>query len=268
MHASTARSHLARSCILVVDRRASVRAAVTETLDRDGFQVLAVPDAASALQVLRGQDGGDHPALAIIDVAGRPADGLALLAEVRHLDESIPVILMAARDQDLDPAEGLELGADDFLVQPCTSRELLARVNGLLRRVHRATPADASPRVRPAPMLIGPPRESGASIGRTTERGRFGSLVIDRPAREVYLDGQLVRTTRREFDLLNCLASHPRRVFSREQLLRAAWASSAEWQVPSTVTEHIRRLRLKLERDPTHPHWLQTVRGVGYRFVP
>lgn len=295
MHTPRVQSQVARSFILVVDRRESVRATVSETLGRDGFRVLAVADPMAALAAMRGEDGAERPALAIIDVAGRPGDGLALLADIRHLDEAIPVILLAARDQDLDPAEGLELGADDFLVQPCSSRELLARVNGLLRRVHRtAPPPGASLGGRPgaapsgapgsltglrangaAPILIGVPREplispgpGGAPAGRTAERGRFGPLVIDRAAREVHVDGQVIPTTRREFDLLSCLASAPRRVFTREQLLRSAWGSSSEWQVPATVTEHVRRLRLKLEADPARPRWLQTVRGVGYRFMP
>ncbi len=249
---------LHRSLILVVDDQETIRLAVSAALERDGFRVLAVADAGAALAAI----ASDGPGLAILDIGLGGADGLTLLREIRRTGD-LPVILLTARDQEVDRVVGLEMGADDYVVKPFSPRELVARVRGLLRRAHRGL-RQASV-TEEAPGASSPPP---AQRGDGSTRLRFDRLVIDTAERQVLLDGLPVVTTRREFDLLLCLAGSPRRVFTREQLLRAAWGSSSEWQVPSTVTEHVRRLRLKLEGDPAHPRWLETVRGVGYRFVP
>ena len=151
------------------------------------------------------------------------------------------MILLTARAEEADRVAGLELGADDYVVKPFSPRELTARVRSVLRR---ATP-------RPV-------------LGRLT----FDGLTIDTASREVSVDGIAVDLTAREFDLLAFLASSPRQVFSRGQLLEQVWGSSTEWQDPATVTVHVRRLRQKIDADPQNPRWVTTVWGVGYRFEP
>jgi DNA-binding response OmpR family regulator len=149
------------------------------------------------------------------------------------------VIVLSGRAAESDRVLAFELGADDYVVKPFLARELPARIRSVVRRSGSATPA-----------------------------WRFGPLEIRVPEREVLLAGVLIDTTPREFDLLAKLASTPRRVFSKAELLSAVWGSSDDWQDPATVTEHIRRLRRKLEADPDRPRWLHTVRGAGYRFEP
>ena len=134
------------------------------------------------------------------------------------------------------------MGADDYVVKPFSPGELTARIDSVLRR--------SRPTSAPARGLV------------------FGALEIDQMARDVHVGGRLIELTAKEFDLLAFLASSPRQVFSRDQLLEHVWSSSSEWQGPATVTEHVRRLRRKIERDPEHPLFLHTVRGVGYRFEP
>jgi DNA-binding response OmpR family regulator len=168
-------------------------------------------------------------------------DGYSILAELRKRDD-IPVILLTARTEETDRVLGLELGADDYVVKPFSPRELAARVRTVLRRVGRS----------------GPPTPSESLV--------FDGLEIDGRSREVRVDGELVELTAKEFDLLAYLASAPRQVFSRGQLLEQVWDSSTDWQDASTVTVHIRRIRRKIERDPNEPRWITTVWGVGYRF--
>ena len=148
--------------------------------------------------------------------------------------------MLTARDDEIDRILGLELGADDYVVKPFSPRELAARVRAVLRR-------------------------SGAGPKR---RAAFGELEIDFHAREVHLRGDIVELTAREFDLLAFLARSPRRVFSHEELLAEVWHSTREWQDPSTVTEHVRRIRTKIEEDREHPRWIRTVRAAGYVFDP
>ncbi len=136
---------------------------------------------------------------------------------------------------------GLKLGADDYVVKPFSPAEIAARISTVLRRVK--------------------PDESSARLD-------FSGLALDLGSREVLVDGATVETTHKEFDLLAFLASSPRQVFSRDQLLDHVWGSSSEWQDPATVTEHIRRVRRRIEADPDNPRWIKTVRGVGYRFEP
>ena len=134
------------------------------------------------------------------------------------------------------------MGADDYIVKPFSQAELVARVHSVLRRAHREPTGD--------------------------NRLEFAELSIDLQTREVLLSGDVIETTAKEFDLLVFLAQAPRRVFSREQILKNVWDSSANWQDAATVTEHVRRIRKKIEDNPDEPRWLRTVRGVGYRFEP
>jgi DNA-binding response OmpR family regulator len=155
----------------------------------------------------------------------------------------LPVIVLTGRRLEQDRVAGLERGADDYVLKPFSARELVARIRTVLRRSDHGVEA--------------------TDVDVLTHDG----LVIDRTAREVTIDGRKVELTKREFDLLAFLAAHPRRVFSRQELLSEVWGSSEDWQVPATVTEHVRRVRLKLETDPTNPKWIHNVRGVGYRFA-
>jgi DNA-binding response OmpR family regulator len=220
--------------VLVVDDEPMVRDVVTRYLADAGFTVESLADGDSAVRWLRKQT----PDLVVLDIMLPGRSGFEVLKETRRLSD-VPVILLTARSDEVDRIEGLEAGADDYVVKPFSPRELVARVRSVLRR--------ASPG------------------GEPFEHGR---LAFDPQAREVRLDGELVPLTRREFDLLHHLAAHPRQVFSRAELLRAVWDSSPDFQDPSTVTVHVRRLRQKLEPNPEEPRWIVTAWGVGYRFEP
>jgi DNA-binding response OmpR family regulator len=164
---------------------------------------------------------------------------------LRHLRSNgdVPVILLTARAEEVDRIVGLELGADDYVVKPFSPRELAARVRTVLRR--------AATSRRPVDDVLD-----------------FGALCIDVRSREVTVTGEAVALTPKEFDLLVFLASAPRQVFSRRQILTHVWESAPEYQDPATVTVHIGRLRQKIEVDPDEPRWIGTVWGVGYRFEP
>lgn len=222
--------------ILVIDDEPRVRQVVAAYLEREGFRVDQAADASAARELL----AGPPPDLVVLDVMFPGASGLELLAEMRKVSD-VPVILLTARAEEGDRVAGLELGADDYVTKPFSPRELVARVRTVLRRTRR----------RP---------DSG--------RIEHGDLVIDVGTREVTVADRRVDLTAREFDLLAHMAAHPRTVFSRNALLEEVWDSSSEWQDPATVTVHIRRLRTKLEPGGTESRWLETVWGVGYRFVP
>jgi DNA-binding response OmpR family regulator len=223
-----------RGRVLAVDDDEAILAMLARVLGSEGFAVDGVTSAAAAIARLR----VDVPDVVLLDVGLADADGFEVLSTLRkHLD--VPVILVTGRGAEPDRVRGLRTGADDYVVKPFSYPELAARIDTVLRRAG----------------------------GRTTPVVRkFGALAIDVAAREVRLDGELIPTTAKEFDLLAFLSSSPGRVYSREELLREVWASSSEWQDPATVTEHVRRLRLKIEAEPDRPRWITTMRGVGYRF--
>lgn len=216
--------------VLVVDDEPMVREVVTRYLERDGHRVRAVADGASALL----EFDNSPPDLVVLDVMLPHVNGLDVLTEVRRRSE-IPVILLTARREEADRVRGLDLGADDYVVKPFSPRELSARVRSVLRR------SATSPS---SPIQV-------------------GALVVDPRSRTVEVAGSQLELTRREFDLLAFLATHPGQVFSRAQLLDQVWDSSTDWQDPATVTVHVRRLRAKLGGGPDD--WISTVRGVGYR---
>lgn len=233
-----ARARAAR--ILVVDDEPTVREVVAQYLRRDGHEVIEAGDGETALHHL----ANDSPDLVVLDRMLPGVDGLEVLEQLRAGGDT-PVILLTALADEHDRVTGLERGADDYVVKPFSPRELAARVNGLLRRTA--------------------PRPSRGPTGRQLE---FGDLTIDTDAREVRLGGVTAELTPKEFDLLVFLASSPRTVFSRADLLREVWQSSPDWQDPATVTVHVRRIRNKIEVDPEHPERITTVWGVGYRFEP
>ena len=222
--------------VLVVDDDESVRLLLTRYLEMEGFEVDQVGDSASVLAVI----ASSKPDLVLLDLMLPADDGLDILTRLRR-DSDVPVILLTSRGSEADRILGLKLGADDYVVKPFSPGEVTARINSVLRRT----------RSGPAQSVL-----------------QFDGLVLDLGTREVTVGDLMVTTTAREFDLLAFLASSPRQVFSRQQLLANVWDSSEEWQDPDTVTEHIRRIRRRIEPDPDQPRWIRTVRGVGYRFDP
>ena len=222
--------------VLVVDDDEQVRTVVAWQLEAEGFAVSGAADGATAL----GEIEARPPDLIVLDLSLPQVDGLDVLTRLRRTS-AIPVIVLTGRGGETDRIIGLDLGADDYLVKPFSPGELAARVRSVLRRT---TPGELSGRLE------------------------FGSLGIDVARREVTVGGEPVELTAKEFDLLVFLARSPRQVFTRAQLLKRVWGSSPEWQDAATVTQHVHRLRQKLEADPHDPVRLRTVRSVGYRFDP
>ncbi|HET6963482.1 MAG TPA: response regulator transcription factor [Acidimicrobiales bacterium] len=223
--------------LLIVDDDPEIRTMLSRILTDEGYRVAEMADGEALLKAMNEQP----PDLVLLDVMLAAEDGMDVLANLRRKSD-VPVIMLTARGKELDRVLGLKLGADDYVVKPFSPSELTARIASVLRRTSR----------RP---------DSGTTLD-------FGALAIDVPTREVRLDGELVETTAKEFDLLAFLARSPRQVFSRAQLLEQVWDSSSDWQAEGTVTEHVRRIRRKIEQDPDNPRWVKTVRGVGYRFEP
>ena len=222
--------------VLVVDDEPTIREIVVGYLERDGFETLEAADGDRARELLE----RDPPDLVVLDVMLPGTDGLDLCRWIRSRSR-LPVIMLTARGEESDRIVGLELGADDYVTKPFSPRELAARVRTVLRRAETEVRAD--------------------------ERLSYNGLVIDSSSREVTKDGAPLRLTAREFDLLWFLASHPRRVFSRDNLMRRVWGYSSALDT-GTVTVHVRRLREKIEEDASRPRYLETVWGVGYRFSP
>jgi DNA-binding response OmpR family regulator len=222
--------------VLVVDDEPTIREVVVRYLRRDGYRTLEAADGERARALVE----SGEPSLVVLDVMLPGLDGLSLCRWIRSRS-SLPVILLTARGEEVDRIVGLELGADDYVTKPFSPRELAARVRTVLRR-------------------------SGPEAPRE-ERLTVGELVIDAATREVTRGGDEVQLTAKEFDLLWFLASHPRRVFSRDQLMSRVWGYEAAFDT-GTVTVHVRRLREKIEDDPSKPRLLETVWGVGYRLSP
>jgi len=222
--------------ILVVDDEQIVREVVVRYLERDGHSTLEAPDGARARELLM----RESPDLVVLDIMLPGTDGLELCRWIRGRSD-LPVILLTARGEESDRIVGLELGADDYVTKPFSPRELAVRVRTVLRRAR--------------------PDETG------DERLSFGDIEIDAGTRDVRRAGRALRLTAKEFDLLWFLARHPSRVFSRDQLMSSVWGYESAFDT-GTVTVHIRRLREKIEHDPSNPRHLQTVWGVGYRLAP
>lgn len=225
--------------ILAVEDDPAVRGLLVRLLHDEGYEVFEADDALGAMEHL----GAHPPDLVLLDVVLPGVDGLDLLRRIRSKSD-VPIIMLTGRSGEEDRIEGLRSGADDYVLKPFSSGELVARVESVLRR------------------------SSSKPHGTEATAIAYDGLAIDPVAREVRVKGAPVSVTAREFDLLAFLAAAPRQVFTREQLLRQVWGSSTEWQDDATVTEHVRRVRRKIEADPDRPRWLLTVRGVGYRFEP
>lgn len=228
--------------ILVVEDDPDVRVYLSEVLRRSGAVPHPVSDGLSAVQAAR----SERPNLVLLDLGLPRVDGSALV-EVFRYELGVPVIIVSGRRSTGDVVTGLYDGADDYLVKPVRSEELVARVHAVLRR------SDA--RVR------------ASVVATATEVLDHGDLVVDVDAKAVEVDGRSVALTSREFELLVHLARHPNRTFSRREILADVWHSTPATSAASTVNEHVRRLRSKIEIDPSDPRWIVTVKGFGYRFA-
>jgi DNA-binding response OmpR family regulator len=227
----------AQSTILVVDDDVVVRDVVVRYLEHEGMQTLQASDGEHAQRIIL----DEAPHLVILDVMMPRINGLDLCAWIRSRGET-PVILLTARGEESDRINGLELGADDYVVKPFSPRELVVRVKAILRR-------------------------TGVVLKREPRVVEVAGLTIDGRSRQVFRQDAEIGVTATEFDLLFCLASHAGTVFSREQLLSQVWGYEAALDAgTSTVTVHVRRLREKIELDPSDPQMIRTIWGVGYRF--
>ena len=224
--------------VLVVDDEPTVREVVSRYLELGGYRVATASDGHAALAL----SAEARPDLVILDLMLPGMDGLEVCRRLRAAAPT-PIVMLTAKSHEADRIVGLELGADDYVVKPFSPRELVARVRSVLRRTR-----------------------GGADAAQPT-RLWVGDLMIDPATREVEVDGRAVSLTAREFELLLFLARHPRQVFTRGQLLQRVWEYTWLGDT-STVTVHIRRLREKVEDNPSEPRRVQTVYGVGYRFVP
>jgi DNA-binding response OmpR family regulator len=221
--------------VLIVDDDANLRTALAYSLRQEGLLVLTAEDGKTALDAFH----RDRPDVLVLDVMLPALDGLEVCRRIRA-ESDVPILMLTARDTEVDRVVGLEIGADDYLGKPFSTRELVARVRALLRRVR--------------------PRAAAAG-----ERHEAGGLVLDQVRHRVTRDGEEVALTPKEFDLLAFLMAHPGQVFAREQLLTSVWGYDFAGD-SRTVDTHVKTLRDKLGDTAERPRWLETLRGVGYRF--
>jgi len=224
------------STILLVDDEESVQKLLTYPLERDGFRVVPARDGEEALRLF----AAEPVDLVVLDIMLPKLDGLEVCKRLRA-ESSVPIIMLTARDDEFDTVLGLELGADDYITKPFSIREFRSRVRALLRRA-------------------GAPRRDAAE----SEPMVAGTVSLDTDRREARVDGRTLDLTYVEFELLRTLVAQPGKVFSRRGLLQAIWGDSS-YREPRTIDVHVRHLREKLERDPSEPELILTVRGAGYR---
>jgi two-component system, OmpR family, response regulator ResD len=230
------RTEPSRGSILIVDDEPTIAEVVARYLVRAGYETRTAADGASAVAAATQR----RPDLVVLDIMLPGLDGLEVLRRLHEdAEERVPVILLTAKGEESDRVVGLRQGADDYVVKPFSPRELVARVDAVLRRTERG--------------------------GEAQEPLVFDSLEIDPATRRVVVRGREVELTAREFDLLEFLARHSDQVFSRDQLMDRVWQFSY-YTDTTTVTVHVRRLRAKIEADASNPRWIETVWGVGYRF--
>jgi two-component system, OmpR family, phosphate regulon response regulator PhoB len=238
--------------VLIVDDDEGVRTAVSWALEADGFEVITVENGLRAIEAIESSKSTDAMplSLVVLDLSLPGLGGLDILhrvraTEVREQRRHLPIIVLSGRDSEMDRIVGLDFGADDYLVKPFSPGELAARTRSVLRRCDETLSRGKAPFV---------PAGSG--------------VEIDRESRNVWVDGNAIELAAKEFDLLSYLADNPLRAYRRSELLAAVWSSESGWQNEATVTEHVYRLRNKIEADPQHPKRLCTVRSVGYRWEP
>ena len=227
------------STILLVDDEESIQTLLTYPLERDGYRVVQARDGDEALQ----QFVDDSFDLVVLDIMLPRLDGLEVCKRIRA-QSNVPIIMLTARGEELDKVLGLELGADDYITKPFSIREFRSRVRALLRRASTLH-----------------------TSGEREEVLERGELTIDLPRRTATVRGQTVQLTFIEFEMLVVLAASPGVVFSRRELLERL-RGGADYREPRTIDVHVRHLREKIERDPSEPELILTVRGAGYRFRP
>ncbi len=224
--------------ILLIEDEPSVGEVVSLYLRRAGYEVVVARDGADALEIL----DRSFPQLVILDLMLPNVDGWEICKWIRERS-NVPIIMLTARREESDRIAGLEMGADDYITKPFSTQELVSRVKAVLRRGRTDLPANQM-----LPLV-------------------FGDITIDIGRRIVTLRGAEVDLTQKEFDLLLLLTRHPKQVFSRNQVLERVWGIS-DFIDPGTVTVHMRRLREKIEVDPSNPQHILTIWGVGYKFEP
>ena len=232
-------SSMSAKRILVVEDEPSLAEVVSLYLKRAGFQVQIASDGKQAMNILERQ----LPDFVILDLMLPEVDGLSITRWLRDRSD-VPIIMVTARREEIDRITGLELGADDYVVKPFSPQELVSRVRAVLRRIGR--------------------EQAGAESERMLA---FDTITINSLTRVVMVKESQIELTAKEFDMFYLLARHPKQVFTRDQLLERVWGG-AEYIDPGTVTVHVRRLREKIESDPSSPEHLLTVWGVGYKFEP
>ena len=226
--------------ILVIEDDPSILRGLQLNLGMEGYTVRSAMEGETGLQLAR----TERPDLVVLDIMLPRMDGLAVLREIRREDPELPVLILSAKGQESDKVAGLHLGADDYLVKPFGLKELLARIDALLRR-----------------------RRAHGETGTAKSLKRAGALEVDLESRRASVEGKSLELTSREFDLLAFFMTHPDRVHSREQLMEAVWGSRY-FGTARTVDNFVARLRAHIGDDAEHPRHLETVRGVGYRFNP
>jgi DNA-binding response OmpR family regulator len=239
------KTEMNKSKILVVDDELTVRRIIRQYMEKEGYEVIEADNGGQALQLLHQQE----PDLMILDIMLPGIDGFTVARSIRQPVDSdsvrnIPIIMLTARTEEMDRITGFELGTDDYVTKPFSPRELVMRVKALLRRT---TSSESKPSIEMTDPII------------------FEHLQLDPNTRTVEKDGQEIELTHKEFELLYFLASHPRHVFNRNQLLDKVWGYDF-YGDDSNVTVHIHRLREKIEADPAKPQYIHTVWGVGYKF--
>jgi DNA-binding response OmpR family regulator len=222
--------------LLIVDDDANLRHTLGYAFRQEGFEVVSADNGDQALVSFR----QTHPDLVILDVMLPGRDGFEVCRALRK-ESDVPVIMLTARDTELDKVVGLEIGADDYLAKPFSTRELIARVRAMLRRTKRVEPARADARIE------------------------MDDLVLDGSRHRVTLGSRTLELKPKEFDLLAFFMGHAGQVFGREQLLASVWGYDFSGD-SRTIDTHVKTLRLKLGDDAEQPRWIETVRGVGYRF--
>ncbi len=225
-------------CVLIVEDDASILKGLQMNLGLEGFRTICARDGEEALKLLRSH----KPDLILLDMMLPKLDGIGVLRSVRAEDLDTPVIVLSAKDQEGDKVLGLTLGADDYVTKPFSIVEVVARIRAALRRRRRRSPI------------------SGNEV-------RFGPVELDMAGRRIMVNGAEVDSTAREFDLLRFLHANPGVAFSREQLMQQVWGPD-HFGTMRTVDNFVARLRAKIEDDPDAPRYIETVRGVGYRFNP
>ena len=225
--------------ILIVEDERAVARGLEYGLTSEGFTVLWADTGQRALELARSQ----NPHLILLDIRLPDVSGFDVCRQLRTEGKRMPILMLTARDEEVDKVLGLELGADDYVVKPYSLRELISRIRALLRRAYGDL-ADVS----------------------KEDRLTFGEIEVDLERLQVYRQGRLVNLTPTEFRLLRYLVTHPDRPFSRDALIEAVWGYDSDIGSQRTVDVHMRHLRKKLEDNPSDPRWLVTVRGIGYKF--